>query len=92
MWIGFLAFPFGFVATAVLARKALLEHFQLVGFALGALYLGTTAHAGAFRCPRCGKRLSRFGLFNSAIASRCLNCKIAIGTPKSACADLPPTT
>ena len=35
-------------------------------------------------CPRCGKPIHRRGLYQNFLSARCLNCGIAVGTPKSA--------
>jgi hypothetical protein len=37
------------------------------------------AAIGEHRCPRCGNELFRNGAYHNSLASRCLNCKQAIG-------------
>jgi hypothetical protein len=54
----------------------------LMGLGPAALGVALSTYAEWAKCPHCGKRFARRGLFHNGFTRKCLNCGVEIGTPK----------
>jgi hypothetical protein len=58
--------------------------FSVLTFPVLAIFFALRKRAHDFRCPRCGERFEAQRGVRNPTTRRCLNCGIAMGTPKDA--------
>jgi predicted RNA-binding Zn-ribbon protein involved in translation (DUF1610 family) len=74
------------VGIAIVLAAAALLYLGLRSLALAVAVPGVVlaTYAEWAKCPHCGKKFARRGVFHNSFTRKCLNCGVRLGTPKAA--------